>query len=467
LEFTEQQTCIYFSGIDNNLFTVNPGDSVIVSPDFGNNWNFASNGITGSGISKLLVGKGKTLYASTYYNNGVFRSLDNGANWTGFTSALSGKYISNFSSFRSLLFAGTNQTGGVYLSTDSASSWNSITNNIPDVSIDESLVVGNYLLTGTYGSGIYKLKLNNNQVTGKVTEAILGPVNSGYVKLYSYDYGAIMQKKDSVTIDAFGNYEFNNVLPGNYLIYANCEANYANTIPTYYDSISIWDSAKIVTTTFASTVSASIKLISTIPLNGKGSISGYLYKGLNFGKLLGPGDPLSGVDVNVGKKPKSHANIAKHTRTNTAGYYQVNNLDPGDYVVYVDIPGLPMDSSYTVTITATDTLFENLDYYVDSTRIYVNGSSVGVSKKKQNKMGIDVYPNPTTQNAIIKLSITQASKVKISLFDMVGKCISIQEENVASPANYFYNLNMPSKGAYMLQISINDNQEHITVLRTE
>src|SRR5437868_1379542 len=65
-----------------------------------------------------------------------------------------------------------------------------------------------------------------------------------------------------------------------------------------------------------------------------------------FNLLATPGDPIQGIDVTAGKKPKSHNNIVARTDSNgrvhfilDAGTYEISIREPGG------IPGVPVGSA--------------------------------------------------------------------------------------------------------------------------
>jgi hypothetical protein len=286
---------------------------------------------------------------------------------------------------------------------------------------------GTYLFSGDVSGFVYKASLNDT-IKGTVS-AKAGPVNGGYAKLYRNDTSIHMAKADSVQIDAFGNYSFNNVFAGGgYLVYANATANNPLTIPTYADSTAFWDSAQVITTG-SGTVTANILLKEFNSAAGSGTISGKIVQGEKYLKALkvqGVGDPLSKIDVKLGRKPKSSTNMVSCTTTGSDGVFAFNDLPQGDYYIYVDIPGLPMISSYDVSITATETVFNNLNYIADSATIYTTGSVVNITgiSNITNINSVNIYPNPTSKQFIVETNSTQNKLMQI--YDMHGTLVLSQ-----------------------------------------
>ena len=182
---------------------------------------------------------------------------------------------------------------------------------------------------------------------------------------------------DSVQINSSGNFVFNNVTKDTVTVYA--KSNTLNTIGTYYGDTCAWipgDSGIVI----CDTNYINIVLDEVLPMTGSGSISGVVVQGYHYGKLTTLGSPIGGVDVGIRKKPQG--NIVAMTQTNSLGMYSIGNITPGNYNVYVDIPGLPMDSTYDFSITTNDSVAQ-LDFIADSASVYIVGA-VGISVNHDN-----------------------------------------------------------------------------------
>ena len=83
-----------------------------------------NNGINHGYIMALSVDpETNNLYAGTY-GGGVYRSTDNGTNWTAANNGLSGKslFMSAITVYSNHIFACT-ESAGIFLSTDNGNSW--------------------------------------------------------------------------------------------------------------------------------------------------------------------------------------------------------------------------------------------------------------------------------------------------------------------------------------------------------
>ncbi len=99
---------------------------------------------------------GTNLFAGT--NNGVFRSTNNGSNWTQVNSGLADTGISSLAVVGSNLFAGT--SSGVFLTTNNGTAWNQVNNGLTVTSITKLAVVGTNIFGATRGGGVF-LSTNN------------------------------------------------------------------------------------------------------------------------------------------------------------------------------------------------------------------------------------------------------------------------------------------------------------------
>ena len=139
--------------------------------------------MTNQRVLSLAVA-GNTLYAGT--ENGLFRSQNNGNNWTAINTGLGNLYILSLgiAPDSNTLLAGT--TNGLYRSTSSGANWTLVTNGIPaQVTPLTFAVSGNRMLAGTF-SGYY-ISTDNG--------ASWRPSNTG---LFSLQVGALAVKGDKV-----------------------------------------------------------------------------------------------------------------------------------------------------------------------------------------------------------------------------------------------------------------------------
>lgn len=246
-----------------------------------------------------------------------------------------------------------------------------------------------------------------------------GNVTSSSVVLYKYF--PFLTQFDTVqvdTSDVSGNYHFTSVNYGDYLIKVFPNATYTAIVPTYYGNTFLWDAATVLIHDCAMNDTLNIVAVEETLTPGPGSLLGTVLEGDGFNRI--PGDPVPGIDVKLGRNPGGQ--LVTSTQTDSNGDYAFNGVGYDSYTIYVDIPGLGIDSSYTVVVDSANSNFTDLDYYVDSTTVYiVDNTTTGiVSTVSKSKTGLNVYPNPSKGNAVIEYVLDDESQISLGIYNVLG-----------------------------------------------
>ncbi len=128
---------------------------VHVSTDYGTTWTRA---LVTEPIISLAV-SGSIVYAGAY-GTGVFRSTNNGLNWS--QTSLSGQYVNALSISGTNLFAGTTDNG-VYITTNSGVSWTKT--SLGNQYVWSVASSGSKVYAGTESNGIYYSSNNGSNWT--------------------------------------------------------------------------------------------------------------------------------------------------------------------------------------------------------------------------------------------------------------------------------------------------------------
>lgn len=295
-------------------------------------------------------------------------------------------------------------------------------------------------------------------ISGKVRNEN-GPINNGYVLLFAYQTNSVMPLKDSVLIGTAGDYFFNDVTPGNYVVRAHPDTSiYSSNLVTYYDSTFQWLNAKVINS--LCDTSFDIGLLTLSQGTGSGIISGFV---VQAGDFKAEGDPIPGIDVSLEQKPGGI--IKGQTQTDSLGYYRFTGVETGNYTIYVDIPGLGMDSSYSVVITDTDTSFEDLNYWVDSASIFIQPVNGVTEAYKGENYEVRVYPNPYTSHTNINYILNSESRVSVEVYNLLGsKVHTLVKSQSQRQGHYRYEFSASrlgySRGIYLVRMEI-DGQVHL------
>ncbi|MDO9186392.1 MAG: YCF48-related protein [Bacteroidia bacterium] len=355
--------------------------------------------------------------------------------------------------------------GGIsYVWTDGGTSFNTPTVLVNPIASTQ------YTLTVTDNSGCMASDMAMIYVTP--SKAISGnvhysggPVTSGTAVLYKYEQ--FQTRFDSIQIkplDLSGNYLFDSINQGQYLVKIFADsASYPSLINTYYGDDFLWNGDSVHVINHSCNLNTTLDSVTMVELTGTGGgmglIIGKIIEGISFGRQ--DGDPIPGVDVKLGKNPGG--SIAATANTDSSGHFTFSGVADGNYTIYVDIPGLGRDSSYTFTVDSINNQFLNQNYIADSNIVYINPTStVGISNPAtifENKFS--VYPNPVKGNTTIEYTIHQMtdSKTTLEVTTLLGVKISSLVNANQQAGTYKYNFNPQNYqldfGVYFVTLTIN------------
>ncbi len=360
--------------------------------------------------------------------------------------------------------------------------WNDGTNTYSNDTISVSPnTTTSYTVSATdlFGCAAYDLTAINvtpsTDIFGNVTYSGGALSNGGTAVLYKYyPFFISFDTVQTTTIDASGNYLFAAAPYGDYIVKIFPNATYPTTIPTYFSNTYLWDNATQIVHGCSQTDTANIVMVEQIsPVTGPGLLAGRIVEGNGFSRL--EGDPIPGIDVKLGRNPGGA--LVTNTTTDVNGVYTFANLPLNDggangvsYTVYVDIPGLGRDSSYTVSIDATAPVLDSLNYLVDSTTIYiVPTSSTGISNPevaKENKFS--VYPNPFSGSATIAYTLQTDSDVILEVYNVLGVRVTTIANTIQQSGDFKYSLEEGMRsGVYFVTLTINGKTTTQRIVKTK
>lgn len=303
-----------------------------------------------------------------------------------------------------------------------------------------------------------------NSVTGQVTIGGVTPVNNA--KVFLFRKGIVPKPWhpiDSTTTDAGGNYQFNYVPADSFLVRVNADTSlYPGALTSYFKEPTWcyrWDLAGVFSVHCDSgVVQKDVKLVVPPPLTGSSSVKGYVFQSSgSFQKQ--PGDPIPGIDITVDQSP---GGIVGGVSTGANGSYTLNGITSNaTYIITIDLPGIPHDSVWTVNINLNDSTLDSLNFYIDSTGIYILQDSfgVGVDVVRTDNLDVDLYPNPTTGSFTLTIHALKPEEVVLELSDFSGRAIHTVRRQVTEGVNTitFDQGNYLSPGVYFLKIREGSN----------
>jgi hypothetical protein len=331
--------------------------------------------------------------------------------------------------------------------------------------------------SGNFGEDIFiaKYSQGTSVITGSVTYIENGspaPLNGNlnFAKLYTQtpnDGNAAMHLVETVEIDQSGIYTFNDVCKGSYILLATANASdYSFLASTYYPDTIHWNDAYIINITTDTIYVADIAMKKcTAPSAGPGTIGGTVKEGIGYNR--NPGDPIPGTEVGLEGDPEG---VMAKVVTDSLGNYTFENLATRCYTIYVNIPGLPMDTIYNVCPTNSDTVM-NLNFIADSGSVYSDPTTTSVKQIASQQTKILIYPNPYKGVTSIEFTLLETNKVQIEIYNLLGEKVFelLNEQKQAGIVKCKFNAaNAGLKaGIYLLNFKVGDDVSSKKIIQIE
>lgn len=329
-----------FSSIGNNIFAGTTSNGVYKSTNNGLNWTSASSGLTNQNILSLTANS-NILYTGTS-GGGIFQSTNNGDYWIAVSNGLGSNTVYSLLSKGTSVFAGT--LSGVYVTTNNGGIWT--TSGLSYYNVRTLYLNNSDIFAGTYGSGVYLS--TDNGMNWESRNNGLGSMN-----VYSIVVnGSNLYAGTSVGVYLSTNYGLN------------------------------WTSGWLTNQT-----------IYSLAVN-----SNRIFAGSNSGSLVSFDNGLSWININV-------------------GFSGVNN-------VYAYL----LNSNYIFAGTDNSVWRRVLSEVIGIKNISTEIPTV--FSLLQN------YPNPFNPNTKIRYNVASAKFVKLIVYDILGKEIATLVNEKLQPGTY-------------------------------
>ncbi|MBI1287296.1 MAG: T9SS type A sorting domain-containing protein [Flavobacteriales bacterium] len=281
-------------------------------------------------------------------------------------------------------------------------------------------------------------------------------------EVFQYHHGqspGVWTVISSTTTDAFGNYDFGlieNLLP--FIIMAKPGVNYTGVASGFYPEGHKWSLATVFDNVCGMNLTKDVPLLDPMNFNGTNTLQGTLWHN-STGKTQTE-DPIPLIDVVVEKTPPGQASGRQTTAndgTYTFGF--VPNSDT-TYTLYVNVPGVPVTSTYEILANSGNETFCQLDFCLneDSTEFVIcNGNEDPcLTTVIDNSVSgsFRMYPNPNNGMFTIETGKFAKSDAQVRIVDLSGRVV-FQKRYAQTP--YTINMVNVAEGYYMVQM-MNDRE---------
>jgi len=304
-------------------------------------------------------------------------------------------------------------------------------------------------------SGVFIARYSRvRNVSGTVFDNANNPISQGYVKIYGYTYYQRSPINDSVDVDVNGNYVFQDIPYGEYILVAlPGDDMTTGFVPTYYPTYEYWEFAEpVIVDPTSVTEDLNIHLQPLALFEGITQVGGQVLdaeaqdlKSAFFEKAK---PSRRATVVLAGQKhTKSMYEVVATTETDEAGNFAFYGIEDGNYYLWVDIPGLPVEDVYFIEVSGHQYV-SSLDYLVTEEEVVQDGfPEYSSSHDIINDADILVYPNPAKNFLIIEL--VRSSVGICDVFDSNGRLL--KHKKMASGTEILDISEYPS-GDYIIRV---------------
>ncbi len=316
----------------------------------------------------------------------------------------------------------------------------------------------NYILTGSGSS--------NNKLYGKVSSKQTGVSKIATIVLIDTELkrgaggGHTYRKYQSVVTDSNGVFNFGNLpdSPPSALLAIPMDANLA---PQYYHSnggrTNFIESQEL--SPLGTIQNINFQLQET-KRNGIGSYFGQVLLRKGAERIPLPGTLIFAEHEATGE-------IAGYAITDSTGWYSINGLEPGTYLLYADNPNFSYSVTYSVAVptrtmpvpmayvNSTDlNRTMDVDFFIDDLRFPV---SVNSDVIPENLLLAQNYPNPFNPSTTIEFSVPQRQHVTLKVINTLGEIVAtlVDATVEAGTHSITFNGDAFTSGVYFYQLQSN------------
>lgn len=320
---------------------------------------------------------------------------------------------------------------------------------------------------GNVGWAWYNLPLAIGSISGNVLDSTGLAVTDGEMLLYRENSN--FAKNDILartTVDANGYYQFDSIPYGEYRIACRADqGTYPNSLTTYVGDTTDWIQCQSVMSTGPMTVAPTIHMKYHAPEVGQGTASGIILLNLGYTKS---NDPIPGLDVVVERNPGG--TVVGGGITDIGGEFMFEDMDDGNYTIFVDIPGLHMAGSYTFDVVG-GSIQDELDFTVALDSIYPTGEVIPVVGIKETELlsaSLTASPNPYQDYTNLVLALEEDAEVTLEVYNLLGAEVTTLASGAMQKGRYNYQFSAADHGlgtgVYLVRLMVNGETTTIRIV---
>jgi uncharacterized delta-60 repeat protein len=300
--------------------------------------------------------------------------------------------------------------------------------------------------------------LSDPIIQGTVTVGIDPCVNC---KVYVFQYpgapGQYWPKVDSVNTDGAGYYSISVPANADIVLQVRPETGgYSLVVPTYTGNVHKWSTAQHVITACDGVYQRDISVMTFPAPSGSCTFRGTVY--IDLVQKVEEEDPIPLIDVVIERTPPGNVTDMVQTGDGigaTLGQFEFELVadDPSPYLIRVSVPGVPMQTPYTITVNPGDLLYQNLDYCISiDTSLVSPCSIVGAPEREESqRYDMSIMPNPSSGNFVLAADVNGPTQVVVT--DMIGRDMYRAVLTGTGRVQYTMPLSHLPKGVYQISIS--------------
>lgn len=265
-------------------------------------------------------------------------------------------------------------------------------------------------------------------------------LTSGSIKLLQVGSGSYDTIVDQPLV-ASGAYIFDDIILGDYVIIAE-PFDGSEYLPTYFYNEIQWDEADVLVLN-KDTAGVDILMVGPPPEltddDGNGLFDGFVEEDITEeGGRLEAGRRVKRAGVLLKRRPPDSRpeadddgfEIIAYTQTDDNGEFTIDNLPPGTYRIFIEYPGVPMDTTTFVEFE----LGLDLDQNSISISAIVTEDGIQVELLKETGVPYDyidalnIYPNPAVDRIYVDISARRDYEIDLEILDMRG--VSMLRRNI-------------------------------------